>query len=126
MIEIKVGDKVRQHYVWNGGETTGIGVVDCIENGIIYCEFGPHTIEFYQDSFIQVGTEAGYIEVIKPVSVESVTFVIRDESNWKFNEPCTYRSVHIALTKDQLSLLKMNVNESVNQVYFENILKKYV
>ena len=71
MKEIKVGDKVRRHYVWNGNETTSVGVVDCIENGIIYCEFDsnhPDDIvfcDFYQDSHIQVGIGIGSITLIE-------------------------------------------------------------
>ena len=68
MIGIKVGDKVRRHYIWNGGEMTSVGVVEWIEDGIIWCKFGSQhsdIIGFHQDSHIQVGIGIGSITLIE-------------------------------------------------------------
>jgi hypothetical protein len=55
-----------------------------------------------------------------------LTVIIRDDSWWKFQEPATYRTVHIDLTGEQLQQLALHKTGRENRMgeditYYENI-----
>lgn len=50
-----------------------------------------------------------------------LTVIIRDISPFiHLQEPCTFRTVHIQLTDEQIHLLRMNKDEQVSQSFIEH------